>query len=80
MTPNHLGEKSINERGFELIRFNDAYQELCSLQASSMIGDEDRPPGQSFVWLGAKDRMHLSRQQVEALIGHLSSWLEKGVF
>lgn len=79
-------------RGFELIRFRDIYGEVCSLQQSSLAIYEQ--PGSSAIWLGCEKnqppcdvtgqevshRMHLSVDQVKALVGHLTLWLETGSF
>lgn len=53
-----LGKSTKTERGFEVIKFKDAYENECSLQQSSAIGDTDEAfenPGSSFVWLGVND-------------------------
>lgn len=74
-----LGPVGKTERGFPIIAFQDLYKSPCSLQMSSIC--HGYPCGESAVWLGlGGDRMHLSRQQVAALITHLSSWLETGSF
>ncbi len=46
--------EGVTQRGFALVEFTDRNGEACTLQASS-IATED------IVWLGAKDRMHLTR-------------------
>lgn len=107
------------ERGFEFVKFVDAYGLKCSVQQSSAIGDSDEDlenPGSSFLWVGVDDtepkimksqamshglplppgeisgwmpypiphavsisgRMHLNREQVGTLIGHLQRWLLTG--
>lgn len=87
-----LGKVSRTARGFEVIEFKDIYDEPCSLQMSSLA--KYTQPGISAVWLGCDNnakphhitgavvspRMHLDRKQVEALVGHLSRWLEAGSF
>lgn len=87
-----LGESKVTHRGFEYIKFNDHYDESCSLQQSSLADDENRLPGTSAVWLGRDTfkrhhvtgdlscRMHLNRKQVAALIQHLQRWLDHGTF
>ena len=70
-------------RGFEVVNFKDHYGTKCSLQASSLAIYEK--PGTSAVWLGVDDaapktRMHLNREQVEALISVLQSWLKRDTF
>lgn len=71
-------------RGFEIIRFKDAYDSECTLQASSAIDDRESAfyfPGTSFVWLGIGDnRMHLNRKQVRELAERLDNWLRTGSF
>lgn len=71
-------------RGFEIVTFSDCGGNICSLQQSSMVGNApdawDRP-GTSAVWLGcnhARERMHLNREMVAALIPHLQAWLQTG--
>jgi hypothetical protein len=74
-----LGKVKTTGRGFEIITFKDRYDCDCSLQQSSLA--EYELPGSSAVWLGTdKDRMHLDRKQVKALIEVLSLWLETGSF
>lgn len=86
-----LGDVKKGLRGFELIEFTDLYGYACSLQQSSMAKHE--PPGCSAVWLGCDDnhvhsmtgetlspRMHLSVEQVKALVSHLQLWLDNGSF
>lgn len=46
------------ERGFEFVKFVDAYGLKCSVQQSSAIGDLDEDlenPGSSFLWIGVDD-------------------------
>lgn len=62
-------EKYQNERG-EFVRL---------IQESSAIGfypDALNKPGSSFLWVG--DHVHLDREQVKELKGHLERWLETG--
>ena len=74
-----LGPVTQTSRGFELVEFKDFYEFTGTLQASSLaINDE---PGTSAVWLGReRDRLHLNRDQVKALIKHLQSWLKNNTF
>lgn len=68
------------DRGFEMIEFEDAYNQRCTLQQSSAIGNRNNP-GKSFIWLGlALDRMHLNKNQVKKLIRLLDNWLKTGSF
>lgn len=89
--PKTLGRVKHTERGFELIEFKDHYELPCSLQASSMAVFQK--PGTSAIWLGCENncfhpstneamspRMHLDREQVKALVRHLTQWLEKDTF
>jgi len=65
------------ERGFEIIRFEDLSGIECTLQQSSDAIYEQ--PGSGALWLGiGDDRMHLSEIHVEAIVEHLSAWLETG--
>lgn len=43
------------ERGFEIINFDDRYGVACSLQQSSLAGDENELPGHTAIWLGPTD-------------------------
>ena len=69
-----LGEVCKNQRGFEFISFNDSYGCECILQESSAAAPH--------IWLGFKKggSLHLSRNQVEALVAHLKNWLDTGSF
>lgn len=71
-----LGDQTRTERGFALVEFVDSYGVKCSMQASSLA--EYEQPGTSAIWLGSEGaaRMHLKRNQVEALANHLEAWLE----
>lgn len=86
-----LGKLKRTARGFEIIEFKDCYGTESSLQASSMA--LLAKPGPSAVWLGNDHesvnpltqekmgaRMHLNRDQVMALIGHLANWLHRDTF
>lgn len=78
-----LGKVQRTARGFEFIKFKDRYGEGCSLQASSLADYTE--PGSSAVWLGLDtpekvERMHLDRNQVKALVRHLTAWLERNTF
>ena len=86
MSDHHIGR---TERNFEFAEFPDHYNEPCSIQQSSAIGDAEdafERPGSSFLWLGrdcpdkddCKARMHLSPKQVEALIVMMQRWLDTG--
>lgn len=64
------------ERGFQVINFSDYYSQKCSLQESSVI---------PHIWLGidtdlkgneVNNRMHLSIEQVEALIPLLQYFVD----
>jgi hypothetical protein len=78
---NTLGPIKHTGRGFELIEFNGRGQsKLCTLQQSSFTAPLAKP-GSSAIWLGRGDeRMHLDREQVAALVTHLSAWLATGSF
>jgi len=85
-----LGRVRKTNRGFEIIEFCDYNGEACTLQASSLAIYQQ--PGTSAIWLGCENnakehlghtlspRMHLSYKQVEALMKHLQSWLDRGSF
>lgn len=86
-----LGPLERTSRGFERIKFKDHYGDQCSLQASSLAIYEK--PGTSAIWLGQESekthpatgeklgaRMHLNREQVEALVKHLQAWLKNDTF
>jgi hypothetical protein len=69
-------------RGFEFVRFTDHNKQLCTIQASSAIGDYNDAydkPGNSFLWMGVGDtRMHVGREQVAEIVTHLQAWLATG--
>lgn len=86
-----LGKIEKTERGFEFIEFDDYYGAACSLQQSSIAIREIS--GASAIWLGLDPcengfplndpkytRMHLSYDQVRALVHSLNNWLEYGTF
>lgn len=79
-----LGEDKKTARGFELVKFTDAYGCECSLQQSSAIGDSEEAfgkPGSSFVWLGVDQReLRVLKSQAESLglelpPGEVSGWM-----
>jgi hypothetical protein len=63
------------ERGFAIVKFTDLYDSKCSLQKSSLAL-------QDCVWLGTDtpghDRMHLTREMVEALLPLLLRFVATG--
>ncbi len=77
--------QSKTSRGFALIKFQDRYDQPCSLQKSS-IATED------CIWLGVHDqidlntkeivgpgvRMHLSQEQVKELLPILQRFVDTG--
>lgn len=90
--PKTLGKVEKTVRGFRLIEFKDHNGEPCSLQESSLAIYQK--PGTSAIWLGCQNncpphhvtkepmspRMHLTRNQVIALVGHLQNWLKRDKF
>lgn len=55
--------------------FKDLYDKDCSIQLSSLAGDD-------AIWFGVngvKKRMHLNREQVAELLPTLIRFVEKGV-
>ena len=73
-----ITEDTLTERGFALVEFKDAYGQVCTLQESSVY---------THVWLGVmvnlngekvNQRMHLSQQQVAALLPRLQAFVESG--
>lgn len=67
------------ERGFQIIRFTDLYNNHCSLQQSSLAVYEQ--PGSGAIWLGLSgDRMHISFEQAQELSKYLQVWIETGRF
>lgn len=63
---------STTERGFNNIEFKDSYNKDCSLQKSSAASRDK-------IWLGIhKDRMHLDREQVAALLPYLENFVKTG--
>ena len=75
-------------RGFDLVEFEDAYDQRCSLQKSSLVDPH--------IWLGVDNtgprllgpnggpneqvnaRMHLTPEQVEKLLPYLLKFVETG--
>lgn len=75
----NLGKQFEGDNDFPMIYFVDHYQDVCSLQVSSLAHSPF--PGKSAIWLGRENhRMHLTRTQVKALIRHLKNWIRKGEF
>jgi len=69
------------ERGFERIDFKDSHGREASIQQSSLIYDDSLgAPGSSAIWIGGAGRIHLNREQVADLVGHLQAWLATGSF
>lgn len=79
-----LGEQKKTNRGFDLIEFDDANGQKCSLQQSSAIGDSSEAidnPGSSFLWLGINDgdpvimKSHARAIGLELPPGGTSGWM-----
>lgn len=65
-------EIAATARGFSRGAFVDLYGEQCSIQDSSLATED-------AIWLGAdKNRMHLSREHVTALMPFLTMFLNTG--
>jgi hypothetical protein len=68
-------------RGFEIINFDDRYGVACSLQQSSLSGDDDEPPGHTAIWLGPNDAdPKIMKSKAEELgvplpSGEVSGWM-----
>lgn len=63
-------QTSTTSRGFNIVRFTDAYGADCSVQESSSVLPS--------LWIGTgDDRMHLRADDVERLIVVLQTWLQK---
>lgn len=82
-----LGKVIVTDRGFELIEFEDRYNQKCSLQQSSLA--DYAHPGTSAIWLGVDTdlngievncRMHLDLKQAKLLIKSLQRWVKTGNF
>lgn len=73
--------KDESNRTVDLIEFNDPINASCVfLEGDTLIVYSDALSCEG-VWIGQCDyRMHLSRNQVSALIKHLQRWLSKGTF
>jgi hypothetical protein len=73
--------KKETHRGFVYYEFADLYGAKCSLQESSLATDD-------AIWFGVdkdydgdeveRGRMHLNREQVEALLSLLESFVRRG--
>lgn len=65
------------DRGFRLGKFVDHYRDLCSIQESSLAGED-------CIWLGQDEaggkpaRMHLTQEMAAALIPLLQHFVETG--
>lgn len=74
------------QRGFALINFTDRYGQICSLQKSSLAGED-------CIWFGVdvnipkeaggegktvNDRMHLTQKQVKKLLPYLNNFIKTG--
>lgn len=67
------------QRGFEIVEFEDMYNQRCSLQQSSIALYDQ--PGSGAIWLGRDgERMHLKDTQVKELVEMLQRWLDTGSF
>jgi hypothetical protein len=68
-------------RGFEIIKFDDRYGVACSLQQSSMAGEDDELPGHTAIWLGPTDGdPKIMKSKAESLgvplpPGEVSGWM-----
>ena len=73
-------EVELTPRGFEIIRFTDHNDRVCSLQQSSLALYAE--PGSSAVWLGVDgdDRMHLTVEMAYALALRLLAWSNDNSF
>lgn len=62
-----------NDRGFLRGNFVDRYGEKCSIQKSSLAGED-------CIWLGCDKhcRMHLTREMAADLIPLLTKFIETG--
>lgn len=65
-------KKTITVRGFDLITFEDRYGVNCSIQKSSLATED-------AIWFGVEDdRMHLTQDQIKALLPMLARFAETG--
>lgn len=65
-------ESNTTDRGFRIDTFTDYNGQACSLQMSSLADAQ-------CVWLGVKsERMHLTQDQVKALLPALQHFAEHG--
>jgi hypothetical protein len=61
-----------NERGFEVLPFEDLSANQCSLQKSSLAFED-------CVWFGANEyRMHLTKDMVRTLLHFMNTFSKKG--
>ena len=85
MKVKRLGKQKKAPGGFAIVEFQDFYDQDCSVEASTIIepftATRMAKPGSSCVWLGTRGaEMHISRDQVKALILHLEIWLKTSQF
>jgi hypothetical protein len=79
-----LGQVQLDDFDFEQVIFEDSYERPCVIGQSSVA--EFEPPGSSALWIGLasmthdgqKAAMHLSLNQVRALIATLEIWVKRG--
>lgn len=64
-------KRSITDRNFARIDFEDVNKEPCSIQESSMANEG------CFLWLGTnKNRMHLDKKTAKAIVTEIEYWLK----
>jgi hypothetical protein len=78
------GEMQKTSRGFEIVKFSDAYNAECEIQQSSGVGDYPdafEKPGSSFLWIGTADAEPkiMKSQAIELGVplppGEVSGWM-----
>jgi len=82
-------QDNVTNRGFALMEFHDRYGQACDIQKSSLAtddaiwfgvtntGDEIRGPGGNYRE-DVNSRMHLTRDQVQAILPILIHFSETG--
>jgi len=64
-------KKTLTQRGFSIINFEDSYRIPCSIQRSSMIGDP-------HIWVGTEDRMHIDQARAQEIVDILNTFIATG--
>jgi hypothetical protein len=66
-------QEDVTERGFNVVTWRDRYDQHCTLHESSVATEP-------CIWLGKfGEPMHLTQEQVAALLPYLQRFVETGM-